>query len=246
MEIANPLPDRVLVGLGLLALAGVVFPWTQRLPVLAILLALPGGSLIGTSGLPGPAWVVPLVVGVIATVGPVSAWFDHDAQGSPVPAVLLAISVVGVWLTVPDTEEALVLLGAMALPTLLAWPMGVARLGAVGVHPLVGLYMWVVAWGGRGREGSIVGAAAALGLLLAAPIGTWLAHKQKVSTTAWPRFWLIGLQILVVAVTTRVAGLQTDPTAAAGIAAPALIASVLLWVAVERSFGHAPRLEPGG
>jgi hypothetical protein len=181
------------------------------------------------------------VVGVIATVGPVSAWFDHDAQGSPVPAVLLAISVAGVWLTVPDTEEALVLLGAMALPTLLAWPMGVARLGAVGVYPLVGLYMWVVAWGGRGREGSIVGAAAALGLLLAAPIGTWLARKQKVTTTGWPRVWLIGLQVLVVAVTTRVAGLQTDPTAAAGIAAPVLVASVLLWVAVEKSFGHAQR-----
>jgi hypothetical protein len=241
MSIARPLSSNVWAGLGLLALAGAISPWTRRVPFVPVLMALPGAWLIGHSGLPESGWVVPLVVVVIALVGPVISWFDENTPGSALPSLLFAVSVVGVWATVPDTEEALVLVGAIAAPTLLAWPLRLARLGAIGGHALVGLYVWVIAWGGRGREGSIVGAVAALGMLIGAPIGAWIARKQNVTTAGWPGIWLLALQVLVVVVTTRVAGLQTDPIDAASIAMPALVVALLLWVVAERSLGHAPR-----
>ena len=77
-------------------------------------------------------------------------------------------------------EEALVLLGAMLAPTLLVWPLRIARLGPVGAHPLVAWLLWVIAWGGRGRAGSVIGAAAGIGLLVVAPLASWLAHRRGV------------------------------------------------------------------
>jgi hypothetical protein len=244
MPVARPINWTLLGGLGLLALAGLIFPWTRRNPFLPVMAALPGAWLVATSGLPGPDWVLVTVFGVAALGGPVIAWFDEAARDSPLPALLFAISAAGVYVTVPDTEEALVLLGALAAPTLLAWPLWVARLGAVGAHVLVGTYLWVAAWGGRGREGSVVGAVAALGMVLAAPIGAWMARKEKVTTAGWLGIWLVVLQVLVVAVTTRVGGLQTDPIEAAIIAVPTLAAALLLRVVVERSTSHSPRSEP--
>lgn len=241
MSIARPLPSSVWAGLGLLALAGAIFPWTRRVPIVPVLTALPGAWLIGRSSLPESGWVAPLVIVVIALGGPVISWFDENAHGSALPTLLFAVSAAGVFVTVPDTEEALVLLGAIAAPTLLAWPLRVARLGAVGAHALVGIFLWVIAWGGRGREGSIVGAVAALGMLVAASIAAWIARKQNVTTAGWPGIWLVLLQILVVALTTRVAGLRTDPIEAVTIAVPTLVAALLLWVVVERSISHAPR-----
>lgn len=241
MSNVRPPNANLLAGLGLLVLAGAIFPWTRRIPFLPVLIALPGAWLIGRSDLPEATGVVPLVIGVIALGGPVVAWFEENANGSPLPTLLFALAAAGVWVTVPDTEEALVLLGAMAAPTLLAWPLGLARLGAGGVHALVGIFMWVIAWGGRGRDGSIVGAVAALGMLVAAPVAAWIARKPRVTTAGWPAIWLLAIQILVVAVATRVAGLRANPIDAAMIAIPTLIAALLLWVVMERSTSHAPR-----
>lgn len=239
MSVTRPLSPSAWAGLGLLALAGAIFPWTRRIPFLPVLMAVPGAWLIGRSGLLGPGWVTPLVIVVIALSGPVISWFDDNADASPVPSLLFSISAVGVWVTLPDTEEARVLLGAMTVPTLLAWPLRLARLGAVGGHALVGLFLWVIAWGGRGRQGSVIGAA--LGMLAVAPIASWLARRQRVTTTGWIGFSLLLVHAALVAYLTRVAGLKSDPVVASWLALPALAAATLLWVTVERSIGHAPR-----
>ena len=235
MPTVRPLHQNLLAGLGLLAVSGEIFPWTRRILLLPFLVALPGAWLIARSDLPGPGWVMPLVIVVIGMGGPVISWFDENAEGPALPMLLFAIAVAGVWVTVPDTEEALVLLGATGALTLLAWPLRVARLGPVGSHALIGFYMWAVAWGGRGREGSIIGATAALGMLVAAPIGALLARRRQVTTDGWPGVGLAVLQTVVVAVATRVAGLKSDQIDAAGIALPALSAALILWVMVERS-----------
>lgn len=229
------LSREVWVGLGLLALAGVLFLWTRRTPLLPIVAALPGAWLISRADLPGPAWVIPLALIAVALAGPLISLLDDGANPSAVPTILFAISAAGVWATVPDTEEALVLLGAMAGPTLLAWPLGVARLGPIGTHALVGLYVWVAAWGGRGRPASTIGAVAAVGMLVAGPVGTWLGRRPMGETTNGSRVWLVALHLLTVAVTTRMAGLLTDPIAAAVIAASALVVALLLWILVQRS-----------
>jgi hypothetical protein len=178
--------------------------------------------------------VVPFVVVVGSIAGPVAAWFDDDAHGSPLPAWMIALSAAGVWLTVPDTEEVLVLLGALAIPTLLTWPLRVLRLGSVGAHTLAGLYMWVVVWGARGREGSIVGATAALGLL-AAPIAAWFAGRPRVTTHDVIGSSLIAGHALLVVFVTRVAGFESEARPAFLLAVSAVVTALLLWFAVERS-----------
>ena len=235
MPIVRSIDGELLAGLALLAAAGALFHWTRRVPLLPVLVAVPGAWQTARSELPGPAWVVPLMIVVIAVAGPVISWFDQNADGSAIPAVLFAVSASGVWATVPDTEEALVLLGAMAIPTFLAWPLRIVVLGSIGGHALVGLYMWVVAWGGRGRDGSIVGAAAALGMLLAAPIAAGLARRKGVNTSGWLGVGLVVLHLVVVAFTTRIAGLRDSSIDAAIFAAPTLLAALLLWVGVERA-----------
>ena len=233
LAVVRPLNPSLLAGLFLLAGAGAIFPWTCRVPALPFLAALPGAWLIAGSGIPGPGWAIPLAAVVTAVAGPVVSWFDRRANPSALPSLLFAISAAGVWVTVPDTEEALVLLGALTAPVLLAWPLRVARLGAVGGHLLVALYMWVVVWGGRGREGSIVGAVAAVGMLIAAPMGAWIPRRPLVITTGWFGIVLIALHFLVVAVTTRVGGLRDTAADAGAVAIPTVIAAMLVWVAVE-------------
>jgi hypothetical protein len=241
METVRPPDTDVLAGLALLAIAGATFPWTRRIPLLPVVVALPGAWLIARSGLPGPGWVVPLILVVIAVGGPLISSFDENASPSPLPIVLLAISVGGAWATVPDTEEALVLLGAMLAPTLLAWPLRIARLGPVGAHALVAWLLWVTAWGGRGRAGSVIGAAAGLGLLVVAPLASWLAHRRGVSTSGWAGFLLIVSHIALVVFVTRVAGFEQDARAALILALPAIGGALLLWWVVERSTPELPQ-----
>ena len=239
MPIVRAFNANLLVGLGLLIVAGAAFQWTRRVPFLTVLAAVPGAWLIGGSDLPRSGGVVSLVLLVIVFGGPVISWFDEDANGSPLPTLLFALAAAGVWVTVPDTEEALVLLGAMAAPSMLAWPLRTARLGAIGIHALVGVFLWVIVWGGRGRAGSIVGAAAALGMLIAAPLAAWLAKKTTVTTAGRAGLSLLVLHVLVVALVTRVAGLKTGASDAALIAAPVVVAATLLWLFIERRLSVA-------
>lgn len=244
MPIARSLPTALITGLPLLLLAGVAFPWTRRIPFLPVLAALPGAWFIGRSDLPGRGWVVTLVIAVVAVGGPIIAWFD-DRVESPVPSWMFAITAAGVWATVPDTEEILVLLGAIAVPTLLAWPMRVLRLGRIGIHPLVGLFMWAIAWGGRERESAIIGAAAAIGLV-AAPISAWFAHRQRMSTPGWVGFLVLASHTGLVLFVTRVAGLEDQLGLASLLAVSAITTALFLWLFVERSVANgAPSLGRG-
>src|SRR5690606_32918712 len=79
--------------------------------------------------------------------------------------VLVAVTVAGVYLTVPDTEMATVLLGAALPAAALGWPFAWGRLGGGGALATVAVVAWTVALDGRGRLGSVVGGVACLGLL---------------------------------------------------------------------------------
>ena len=69
--------------------------------------------------------------------------------------MLFAVTLAGVWVTVPDTEEALVLLGALTIPTLVAFiPTGAAR--PIGAHALSGLMIWVVAGVGEDEKAPLL------------------------------------------------------------------------------------------
>ena len=224
----EPLPGNVTHGLFLLAIgglaAGVLASWRRPLALSGLVFAIPGASLLThNTGLPEIGWVAPLVVLGTVLGGTLVADFDrrHARRGWSV--VMFAVSVVGVYFTVPDTERALVLLGASLPLVLLGWPFAFASLGSVGAYPAVGALAWTCAYEGLGRPASIVAGIACLGLFVAEPIAR-LAQGRTGAILSWlPMRWWVAFPVVIghlalVFVASRVAGLRTGVGTATVIA----------------------------
>ena len=241
------IPSNVKWGLVLLAAAGVaadyVASYWRPLVVLGVGFALPGASLLTTNTeLPTPNWVNTLVVVTVTVGGTLVADFDrrhHDRGWAP---MLFAMSALGVYLTVPDTERAMVLLGAILPIALLGWPVPLASLGGVGAYPCVGLLAWVAAIDGRGRLAAFIGGVTCLGLLVVEPIARYLRTESRGFIDALPREPLtvivVGFaQLVLVFGASRVVGLRPRVSEAALLAIVELVAAVAvltMLAAVER------------
>ncbi len=105
--------------------------------------------------------------------------FDATNGARGAPWLLFAISAAGVYLAVPDTELARVLLGVSLPFILLSIPKPICALGPAGSAAMGGLFVWVIVVGGRGRPGSVVGGLATIGLLAAEPIGRGLIGRDR-------------------------------------------------------------------
>ena len=215
----NGLPSNVSRGLAYLAFAGlsagVLASFWPPLAYTGLLFAIPGASLLtSNTNLPEVSWVAPLVVVTVVVGGTLVADFDrrHRVRGWSV--VLYAVSVVGVYFTVPDTERALVLLGASLPIVLLGWPVALASLGTVGAYPAVGALAWITAYEGLGRRSSIVAGVACLGLFVCEPLARLLRWGTSTIFDALPRrFWTVVPvalgHLVLVFVASRIAGLRT-------------------------------------
>ena len=208
------MPDGVLLGLLILGSAGLLVDLDGvPLPV-AMAVAAPGAWLLGWHGEVVPVtWIRSTVVGVTLLGGAAFASFDRRFARRGYAPAFFALSTAGVYYTVPDPYEALILLGCAAPLVLLGWPRAVARFGASGALAAVGLLAWVVARDGFGRQSSIVGGMACLGLLAIEPC--WRAFRLR----AWspldvlPRGswrWPVALtaQLALVYGASRIAGLR--------------------------------------
>lgn len=229
-------PITVWIGVILLALGGWL-PNTSTSPRWRVFstapLALPGSLILGLVVLSAyPLWIRGLVIVGIGVAAPLVADFDDHYRNRAWGPPLLAISVLGLLFTVPDTEEALVLAG-VALPlALLGGPVRLASLGRAGSLMAVGVFLWMAALGGLGRPGAVVGAAASIGLLAAEPLARlikggamWLDGLER----PWIGAVVVGIfQLGVVSITSRVAGLQQSQVPAAAIAAVALASATAL------------------
>lgn len=150
---------------------------------------------------------------------------------------LLAVSTVGVFFTVPDTDVSLALVPIAALIALASWPLPLVRLGGGGAAA-VGALAWVSAVGGVGRGTAVVGGLACLGLLAAEPLGAAAAGRREPA----PRPGIgagvsaaLG-QLAVVYVASRVAGVRVRPGEAAPIAAvDLLVAAAAVGIISRRS-----------
>ena len=213
------LPANVSRGLTYLALAGLLAGVLASLwPPLAysgVLLAIPGAALLtSNTGLPDVSWVAPLVVVTVVVGGSFVADFDRRYHQRGWAVVMYAVSVVGVYFTVPDTEHALVLLGASLPLVLLGWPFALASLGTVGAYPAVGALAWITAYEGLGRRSSIVAGVACLGLFVSEPLARVFRLGASTVFDALPRrIWMVVpvamAHLVLVFVASRVAGLRT-------------------------------------
>ena len=148
----------------------------------------------------------------------------------------------GVFVAVPDTEQALVLLGAAAVAALL--PLAGATFGSVGVYPAVGIALWVIAQGAAGRPAAVLGASACLGVMVMEPIARRLSPRRvtlfdRVGQPIWAGLALISVQAVAVLAAARIAGLEPDPIVAAIEAT--LVLAALVGILVFGAYVPRPR-----
>jgi hypothetical protein len=225
--------DELVAGLGagLVALAGAglvvdVVPRGRRvLP----LLALPGAWAVATATDATQPWAPVAVGATVALGGSLVASFDHHWKDRPLGPGLLVASFAGVFVTVPETREALPVLGAVLPLAVIGWPVKLAALGAGGSLAATGLLAWTVAEGGTFRDSAIVGGLACLGVLVAEPVARALLGSQRARRRlgrAGAVLGLIATQAVVVLLAARVAGLRDDLRSALALAAITLVVAL--------------------
>jgi hypothetical protein len=224
LGIDGPVGSPRLLAAGLVALAvGATLAARSRWPVAVAMAAVLPGALLVAAAADGPVpdWARGLVLVAIVVAAPLTMTFDRAAPRFTAP--LLAVSAAGVYWTVPDTEQALPVLGAfLAVALLAADPAAPPSPG--GAAAAVGLLSWTAAVGGYGRPGSIVGAIACLGVPVLVPLVR--RHPRLVGTRA--ALTVGAVQVVTVAVASRVAGLRYSVAAAAAISIVALLAAGLV------------------
>ncbi len=200
--------------------------------------ALPGAIVVVYLGDAGSRTAAVVIVLAITLGAALTVDFDTEFRRSAIGLPLLAGSVVGLLMTVPDTERAFGVV-AVALPLIfLGWPKPLISLGP-GVAAAVGIIGWVAALAGNGRPGAAIGAVASLGLMLGEPIGRRIANSSPNAllrlALAGPSRALIVVLIHGVLVfgAARVAGLQEGALPALFLALPFIGLGALLGAAPD-------------
>lgn len=217
-------PDAVVVlGLVALVLAGSIFPWTRRYPMVPALIAVPGALLVASAfeGLV-PNWTRLYVVAAIAFIAPLAASLTLRYSGQAWGPALTAVSAIGVFFAVPDTEMALVVAAALLPLALLSWPVQLASLTPAGAYGFVGALILVLTTDGLARPYVLLGAVAVFGVFLAEPLAHLFARTLPFGGIAvgWRALFVVGgfHVVMVIAASRWAAVQQTSATAfAAGL-----------------------------
>lgn len=224
-----------IVGVTLLAIAGLL----GRSVAIRVLVAIPGAFfVIRPDVASASSWLPWFAMVAIILSAPLVASFDDRYRETGLSLPFLGIATLGVFLTVPDTEGAMVLLGVSGIAGFLGWPKPFMTLGASGSYAVVGVYTFVAADGASPRPASIIGAMAALGLLLIVPIvirlrSTGWAHDLDRIDALFPLI----TQLLLVLLISRTAGriVRVEGAAALTIALLAAVTAIML-----RRLSHLP------
>jgi hypothetical protein len=213
------LPGALFLAMILLAAAALAAkgrPFAVRAAVL-----LPGAVVLVTLAAMGtPGWAHALVFVAVLVASPTSEIVDR--RFASLSFALIAFSSLGVYGTVPDTEQARSVVGAFLAVAVVAF---VSRRSPESAGPSVSvaLLAWVGLVGGIGRPGSVVGAIGCLGVLALGPL------TRRSSPVR-----LLAVHVVVVVVASRVAGLRQSAWAALVIAAPVMVIAAFVLLAGER------------
>jgi hypothetical protein len=228
----------------------------RPVPVAGLALAAATVAGLAVTGAPaGRALGWPALAAIAAAVAAALGAFDRRWGRLGLPPALLAVTAAGIWACVPDVEGPLVLLGAVLPVALLGrpgplaarWP-GLAPFGAAGSAAVAAVLVWVVATGGAGRPGSVVGGLACLGLLLVEPAVRLLDPRRRspldpVEDRPGLAWAALAAQLVLAGFASRVAGRPEQAAAALGLAAlglgPALAAGAVL-ARRARAGRHSP------
>jgi hypothetical protein len=227
----TPIVSREILAALAISAAGGLVADVFRLPIpVCLVLAAPGAWLVSQAvGDPLPAWVAPTVFVTLTVAGPLLARFDRDQDCPPLGPTFLALAIGGAFLTLPDTEEILVLLPIAAAAALGGWPLRTLRLGAGGSFASLGLLAAVAAWDGRGRVASIVGVIVTLTVPLVWILVTSVVRNARPATTRFRACTLTLIHLVVVLFASRVVGLRDSVEMASilGAATAVVVAGIL-------------------
>ncbi len=193
----------------------------------------PGAIMVVRAGSDlGGAAAVASVVGIVV-VAALAIDFDRTFRDSAIGLPLLAVSIVGVLITVPDTERAFALFGAAIPLALLGWPFRLASLGpsAAAAVAVVG---WVAISAATARPGAAVGALASLGLMIAEPIGRRFSRGARsalseFAASGWAQsLAVVAIHGALVLGASRIAGLREGAAIATVIAIVVLVPGMIL------------------
>lgn len=234
------LSAELAVGLVWLALAGLLVDVTRWPRLVAAAAGAPGAWLVAyETGLVDLDWVLAAVAAGTLAGGVLTATAEQRPGWLGLGPPLLALSAVGVYFTVPDTEEAMVLLAVAGPLAVLGWPLRLISLGTGGSMAAAGVVCWTVAAGGHGRLSSVVGGLACFGLLVIEPVGRWAVSRRAGSppVPGPPAVAVLAAHLGVVYVASRVVGLRRSLSEAVVLAAGLAVtgvASVAVTVLVAR------------
>ena len=215
---STPITTTGALSIGALALCG----W-QPLRKWSVLLAAPAALAVGISAPHREDWV-PLLVALFVWRGAVStAQLDEELEGTGLTPVLFAISAVGAYLCLPDTEQIIPLAVIAVLTAVFAVVHPRVAFGRPGAMALIGLLGWIAAAGGIGRPAATIGGLGTFGVLLLA------------GGLTLPPYWLlVATQSGCVGLSSRVAGISHDVQFAALVVVLTLSVTLLTIVLSAR------------
>jgi len=166
---AAPPHLALILGALMLTLTGALATHLDAPYWLWMALMVPGAALVYRADIPGVAWAPHAVFLAVVVLAPAVADFTRRHRDLAVGPALALCSIGGVYVTVPDTEQARLLLGVGIPLAFSGWPLRLASLGPVGAPALVLVFAWTAATGGRGRASSVLAGIACLGVLALEP-----------------------------------------------------------------------------
>jgi hypothetical protein len=233
-------PRGLILGLIALAGAGLVVELRRLSPLAAFALAVPGAWLLAYQAeLAEVGWTRALVVIAVAAGVLLMSDFERVSRKQNLSLPLLGITAVGIYLTVPDTEQALVIMGAALLVAALGLIRPVVTLGVAGSYAATGLLVWAIAAGGFGRPASILGGLACFGLFWAEPLTRLISRATfLISIHA-----AVAAQTILVLVASRVVGRGSRVPEALLLAAAELVIAIAIGVGVTTALRRRRAVE---
>jgi hypothetical protein len=223
-------PRGLTFGLIALAVAALVVEHLRPWRLAALGLVAPGAWLLAyQADLVEVGWIRALVGIAIAAGVTLMSDFERLSLKQNLGLPLLAITAAGIYLTVPDTEQALVIMGAALLVAALGLIRPQVSLGVAGSYAATGLLVWTIAAGGFGRPASILGGLACFGLFWVEPLTRLISRANLVV----PIPVAVAAHTILVLIASRAVGRGSRVSEALLLAAAELVIAIAIGVRVS-------------
>jgi hypothetical protein len=206
-------------------------------PLVWLVAAAPGALLfVESTELDDPTWAYGTILVTTLVGGLLMADFDKAFARTGLPPIMLAITLLGAYVTTPETQHTILLTGAALPLVLLGWPWPLGSLGVGGSFAVTAIVTWTIVLDGSFRPSSVVGGIASLGLFAVEPV----VRRLRPGVASPPVLVVGGLHLVVVGLCSRVAGLRSSTALALVITAVVYVAAGAALVVLGRRAEAGP------